>query len=63
MERISGILLLIAATVIYVIIVALPVMLLWNWIIVAIFGAVKITFWQAFGLSLLIRLFFNNSKQ
>jgi predicted membrane protein len=26
---------------------ALPVMLLWNWLMPAIFGLVKISFWQA----------------
>lgn len=37
---------------------ALPVMLLWNWLIPAIFGLVKISFWQAWGLSFLSGLLF-----
>ena len=43
------------------------VMLLWNWLIPAIFGLKVITFWQAFGLNLLSGLLlksqsFNNKK-
>ena len=43
------------------------VMLLWNWLIPAIFGLKIITFWQAFGLNLLSGLLlksqsFNNKK-
>lgn len=43
------------------------VMLLWNWLIPAIFGLKVITFWQAFGLNLLSGLLlksynYNNKK-
>ncbi len=34
------------------------VMLLWNWLIPAIFGLITINFWQALGLLLLIRILF-----
>lgn len=46
-----------------VIIVTLPVMLLWNWLIPDITnGALSpINFWQALGLSILCRLLFTNS--
>lgn len=37
---------------------ALPVMLLWNALIPAIFGLTKITFWQALGLKMLCGLLF-----
>lgn len=37
---------------------ALPVMLLWNWLMPAIFGLAKISFWQAWGLSFLSGLLF-----
>ena len=37
---------------------ALPVMLLWNALIPAIFGLTKITFWQALGLEMLCGLLF-----
>ena len=35
------------------ILMALPVMLLWNWLMPEIFGLITITFWQALGLSFL----------
>ena len=34
------------------------VMLLWNWLMPAIFGLVKITYWQAWGLVLLSHILF-----
>lgn len=42
--------------------VALPVMLLWNWLIPVIFGLPSISFWQALGLSLLSSLLFKSSS-
>ena len=39
---------------------ALPVMLLWNWLMPIIFGLPAITFWQALGLSLLAGLLFKS---
>jgi len=41
---------------------ALPVMLLWNWLMPAIFGLVKVSFWQAWGLTFLTGLLFNRSS-
>lgn len=38
------------------------VMLLWNWVIVAIFGLPKLSFWLAWGLTLLIGLIFGMNK-
>ncbi len=37
---------------------ALPVKLLWNWLMPVIFGLPVITFWQAAGLMLLISILF-----
>ena len=37
---------------------AWPFQLLWNWLVPAIFGLGKITFFQAFGLKLLFALIF-----
>lgn len=34
------------------------VMLLWNWVVVAIFGLPKLSFWLAWGLTFLIGLIF-----
>jgi hypothetical protein len=36
------------------------VMLLWNWIMPAVFGLSTITFWQAWGLVILAHLLFKN---
>lgn len=38
------------------------VMLLWNWVVVAIFGLPKLSFWLAWGLTLLIGLIFGRNK-
>ena len=39
-------------------VLAWPFQLLWNWLVPAIFGLGKITFFQAFGLKLLLALIF-----
>jgi hypothetical protein len=41
---------------------ALPVMLLWNWLMPAIFGLKAITLLQAWGLSLLCRLLWDSGS-
>lgn len=46
----------------YSIIVALPVKILWNWIIPDLFGLTKITYSQAFGISLLFRILIPTSS-
>jgi hypothetical protein len=38
---------------IYSIVFGFPVMLLWNWVLPAVIGASRITFWQSVGLNLL----------
>ena len=38
------------------------VMLLWNWVIVAIFGLPKVSFWLAWGLTFLMGLIFGRNK-
>lgn len=47
--------------------VAWPLMLLWNWLLPVIFGVKVITFWQAFGLvfltNILFKSYFVNSKK
>jgi hypothetical protein len=42
------------------IILGLPVMLLWNWLIPSIFGLTKITLWQAIGINILCTILFGN---
>lgn len=41
---------------------ALPTMLLWNWLMPDIFGLTVISFWQAWGLNILTGIFFRSSK-
>ena len=41
---------------------AIPTMLLWNWLMPVIFGLTKISFWQALGLNLLTSIFFKNTN-
>lgn len=43
-------------------IVGFPVMILWNWLMPAIFGIKAITFWQAIGLQLLAYMILPTSK-
>jgi len=44
--------------VLWSLVLAWPFQLLWNWLLPAIFGLGKITFFQAFGLKLLLALVF-----
>ena len=41
---------------------ALPVMLLWNWLMPEIFGLTTLTFFQSWGLMMLCALLFNSSS-
>jgi len=38
-----------------------PLMILWNWLVPAIFGLPTITFWQAIGLNLLSGILFGKT--
>lgn len=44
------------------IILGLPLMLLWNWLMPAIFGLTKIGFLQAIGLNILASILFKTSR-
>jgi hypothetical protein len=46
---------------IFALILAFPVMWLWNWIMPAVFGLIKITFWQALGINLLCGFLFRGT--
>jgi hypothetical protein len=65
METVIKILGVIALIVLLAILMALPTMWLWNWLMPTIFGLTKITFWQALGINLLTGIFrssYNKSK-
>ena len=42
--------------------VALPTMLLWNWLMPMLFDLPTVTFWQAFGLYLLVAFVFGGVR-
>lgn len=43
-------------------ILGLPVMLLWNWLMPTIFGLPIITFWQAIGINFLSAILFSKTS-
>jgi hypothetical protein len=43
-------------------VIAFPVMILWNWLVPAIFGLKTITFFEAFGLYALCAILFQSSS-
>ena len=58
-----GVLLVILLMVIVIsIFMALPTMLLWNWLMPTIFGLKTITFMQALGLNILSNILFNKTS-
>ena len=66
MKLLESVLFVLAALVIWVgffaLLTALPVMLLWNYLMPDLLGLTEIDFWQAFGLTLLTGLLFKNSN-
>lgn len=48
--------------VLHAIVAALPVMLLWNWLMPLIFDLPEVTFWQSLGLNLLSSILFKNNN-
>ena len=59
MGKVLEFLLAIGIMLIVVVIIGLPVMWLWNWLMPLIFGLTKISFGQAVGLSFLGNMLFN----
>lgn len=43
-------------------ILTLPTMLLWNWLMPILFGLTKITFWQALGINIFTGILFKSSN-
>lgn len=58
----STLLILVVVSIILAVLLGLPLMLLWNWLLPTIFGLPKITFWQAVGLNFLSTILFKNSS-
>lgn len=63
MENLGGVVLLVILLgILMSLLLGLPLMLLWNWLMPSLFGLTKITFWQAVGLNLLSSILFKNSS-
>ena len=60
MKTLSTIALATLVLLVFGMLVALPVMLLWNWLIPDLFGLPYIGWWQAWGLLFLCSLLFKN---
>lgn len=61
METLIKILGVIALIIGIALLLTFPVMWLWNWLMPIIFGLIKLTFWQSFGLSLLCGFLFKST--
>ena len=61
-EFIMAVCLIIGGIVLIALLLALPVMWLWNWLIPEFFGLQTLTFWQALGLSVLARCLFGTGS-
>ncbi len=46
---------------VFSLLLAFPVMWLWNWIMPVIFGLTRVTFWQALGINLLCGFLFKGT--
>ena len=57
----EAILLIIGLIVLAAILLALPLQLLWNWLMPTIFNLPMITFWQALGLNMLAGILFKSN--
>ena len=57
----EAILLIVGLIVLAAILLALPLQLLWNWLIPTIFNLPMITFWQALGLNMLAGILFKSN--
>lgn len=62
MKILTALLLVIGTLLIVAIVLALPVMWLWNYLMPDIFGLIKIDFWQALCLNLLCGVLFKSSS-
>jgi hypothetical protein len=58
MVILEGILKIMAIVSLVCLLLGLPLMLLWNWLMPIIFGLSEISFWQAVGLNLLASILF-----
>ena len=57
----EAVLLIVGLIVLAAILLALPLQLLWNWLMPTIFNLPMITFWQALGLNMLAGILFKSN--
>ena len=62
MEKLLVVLGAIMLVLIISILMAFPTMWLWNWLMPAIFGLIKINFWKALGLNILTGILFKSTS-
>jgi len=62
MEVIGEILGIIALACLICLLLGLPLMLLWNWLMPMIFGLPALTFWQAVGINFLASILFGKTN-
>jgi hypothetical protein len=62
MEVIGEILGIIALACLVCLLLGLPLMLLWNWLMPMIFGLPALTFWQAVGINFLASILFGKTN-
>ena len=58
----GGLLIFVAVVAAFALLLGLPLMLLWNWLMPVIFGLKTITFWQAVGLNFFTAILFKSSS-
>lgn len=61
--QVAGLVLIALLTIILIaMLMAIPTLLLWNWLMPVIFGLKEITLWQALGLNILSGILFKSSN-
>lgn len=61
MEFLQGFLKIVAIICLVALLLGLPLMLLWNWLMPLVFGLPTLTFWQAVGMNFLASILFGKT--
>jgi hypothetical protein len=60
-KALTGIATVVGVVILVALLLGLPLMILWNWLMPTIFGLPTIGFWQAVGLNFLASILFNKT--
>jgi hypothetical protein len=60
-KALTGIVTVVGVVILVALLLGLPLMILWNWLMPTIFGLPTIGFWQAVGLNFLASILFNKT--